>query len=60
MKGEVFRNYMRKDFSSLQSNMTSSSYNNKLSKINFSLKLKANKRQQETVAAGMKLYLLFH
>ena len=52
--------YTKKDFSVLQSNMSSSSYNNKLSKINVSLLLKANeRRQRETVVAGMK-HLLLH
>ena len=45
MEKEVLRNYMRTDFSVLQFNMTSSSYNNKLSKVNFLLKLKASKRK---------------
>lgn len=61
MEKEVLRNYMRKDFSVLQFNMTSSSYNNKLSKVNFLLKLKANKRKTaRNNSCRIKSDLLFH
>lgn len=43
MEGEVLSNSTKKDSGILQSNMTSSSYNNKLSKINVSPRLKQMK-----------------
>lgn len=61
MEKEVLRNYMRKYFSVLQFNMTSSSYNNKLSKVNILLKLKASKRKTaRNSSCRIESDLLFH
>lgn len=45
MEKGLLSSYTKKEFSILQSNMTSFSHNNRLSKINFSLMPKANERE---------------